>query len=392
MRLNFAGISMTDLCQELLDQAAADPSDASALLDASVILQFYGEDELARQIQAEALAVQRHYLIPAQRPVRLRLLALLAPGNLMANVPLDCLLEDSDVELHRYYVTDPQNDLSTLPPHDVLFVAMCETEANRAILASLQEHLRDWPRPVLNAPDHIPRVARDTASALLSPIPGVLMPPTLRFSQEKLKALIDPQRGMHNAEALGIAYPLIVRPVDSHAGNDLHKVDDPAELAAVLQTFQCDYAFVSPFIDYRGSDGQFRKYRVMLIDGRPYVAHGAISSHWMIHYLNAGMADSPAKRAEEADFMARFDTGFARRHANALQAINRAIGLDYLGIDCAEMPDGRLLVFEVDHAMVVHSMDPVDVYPYKPANMQRIFMAFRAMLFRTAGLRLPELE
>jgi len=392
MRRNFAGERLDGLCQRLIQQAQDNPDDAAALLDASVILQLYGNDDLALQLQTEALKVQRHFYLPSTRPTRLRLLALLAPGNLMANAPIDCLLEDSDVELHRYYITDAQDDLSTLPPHDVLFVAVCETEANRAILDALQERLREWPKPVLNVPQHIPHVARDTAAALLAPIPGVCMPPTLRLPWGALLALSDTQQGPIHAHTLGIAYPLIVRPVDSHAGNDLHKVDDPAALAAVLQAFPCDDAFVSPFIDYSGSDGQFRKYRVMLIDGRPYVAHGAISSHWMIHYLNAGMADDAAKRAEEADFMARFDEGFARRHADALQAINRAIGLDYLGIDCAEMPDGRLLVFEVDHAMVVHAMDPVDVYPYKPATMQRIFRAFRAMVFRAAGLPLPELE
>lgn len=186
-------------------------------------------------------------------------------------------------------------------------------------------------------------------------------------------------------------FPLIVRPLDSHAGNDLHKVDTPADLADALATLPGDEGFVAPFIDYRSADGQFRKYRVMLIDGKPYIAHGAISSHWMVHYLNAGMADSPEKRAEEAAFMASFDEAFAVRHAVALKAIHDAIGLDYLGIDCAETRDGKLLVFEIDHAMVVHAMDPMDLYPYKQPVMHKLFAAFRAMLFKAAGKTVPEL-
>ena len=83
--------------------------------------------------------------------------------------------------------------------------------------------------------------------------------------------------------------------------------------------------------------------------------------------------------------MAGFDAGFAARHAAALAGIQACIGLDYLGIDCAETADGRLLVFEIDHAMVVHAMDPVEVYPYKQAAMRRLFTAFRAMLGRAAG-------
>ena len=42
--------------------------------------------------------------------------------------------------------------------------------------------------------------------------------------------------------------------------------------------------------------------------------------------------------------------------------------------------DGGLLVFEADHCAIVHDMDPVNVYPYKPAQMQAIFAAFAAML------------
>jgi hypothetical protein len=34
--------------------------------------------------------------------------------------------------------------------------------------------------------------------------------------------------------------------------------------------------------------------------------------------------------------------------------------------------------------MIVHNMDPVDVFPYKPAHMSKIFDAFAAMLHRRA--------
>ena len=119
------------------------------------------------------------------------------------------------------------------------------------------------------------------------------------------------------------------------------------------------------------------KYRIVLIDGRPYVCHMAISEHWMIHYLNAGMTESAEKRAEEARFMASFDDDFAHRHAAALRAIHERMGLDYLGIDCGETADGELLIFEVDSNMIVHAMDPVDLFPYKQPQMRKVFAAFR---------------
>ncbi|WP_043353048.1 hypothetical protein [Methylobacterium sp. B1] len=75
--------------------------------------------------------------------------------------------------------------------------------------------------------------------------------------------------------------------------------------------------------------------------------------------------------------MATFDAAFAQRHRAAFAEIHRRIGLDYLILDCAESTDGRLLIFEADTGMVVHDMDPVDLFPYKLPQMRRVFSAFQ---------------
>ena len=64
--------------------------------------------------------------------------------------------------------------------------------------------------------------------------------------------------------------------------------------------------------------------------------------------------------------------------------MNASLGLDYSQIDCAELPDGRLLVFEADVAAIIHQMDPPDLFPYKAAHMQRVMAAFGAMLHHQA--------
>ena len=79
--------------------------------------------------------------------------------------------------------------------------------------------------------------------------------------------------------------------------------------------------------------------------------------------------------------MASFDA-FAGRHAAAFEALSRTMGLDYFAIDCAEAPDGRLLIFEADTAMIVHDMDPPDLYPYKGPAMASLFAAFQALIGR----------
>lgn len=80
--------------------------------------------------------------------------------------------------------------------------------------------------------------------------------------------------------------------------------------------------------------------------------------------------------------MAQFQHTFARRHAAAFAALNDVIGLEYYSIDCAETPDGRLLVFEADNAAIIHMMDPPELFAYKRPHMQAVFAAFAEMLTR----------
>lgn len=180
----------------------------------------------------------------------------------------------------------------------------------------------------------------------------------------------------------GFTYPILVRPRGSHAGIGLQKIDGSVELASYASEHSEPAYFVTPFLDYRSPDGLYRKSRVALLDGEPYLCHRAVSSDWMVHYLNAGMDQSAAKRADEALAMAQFDNTFAERHRDALAEIYRQLPFNYFSIDCSELADGRLLMFEADTAAIIHLMEPADLYPYKHAQMRRVFDAFRAMLQR----------
>jgi glutathione synthase/RimK-type ligase-like ATP-grasp enzyme len=384
MRLRFEGQDLGPLAARLIQRAQDDPQDANALMDLATTLELNFKPDIALATQARALQMQSLYSLPPRGEPALRLLSLAAPGNLTTNAPLAFLLEDSDVALDTLYVGPGVAPASELPDHDVLFVAVGESEATQALLQELVPVIRDWPRPVLNPPEQIMRTSRDGAYALLHDAPGIVIPPSLRMERSELE-LLGRGAGQRQDLPAGMAFPLIVRPVDSHAGHDLAKLDSPAEIEPYLANVAETRFFLSPFVDYRDDDGLYRKYRVVLIGGRPYAGHMAISEHWMIHYLNAGMLESAAKRAEEARFMERFDEEFACKHAAAIAAINERLAVDYLVIDCAETAAGELLVFEVDTGAVIHSMDPPELFPYKLPAMRKVFTAFRALLGERAG-------
>ena len=389
MTMAFEGVDLTPIAKQLIERASVDEADAEALLDLSTVLQLQGIRDVGLATQAQALQIQRVYELPAAKAPAIRLLALMAPGDLMTNTPLPFLIEDSDIALTLLYLLPGEPVPHDLPAHDVAFIAVSESDLTHALLDQLAERVPSWRGPVLNRPDRIARTSRAQACERLADAPGVSMPASARSTRDALQQLSIGTREVGDVLPGG-GFPLIVRPVDSHAGHGLEKVESATELAAYLQASAGDAFFISRFIDYRSADGLFRKYRVVLVDGVPYAGHMGVSAHWMIHYLNAGMTESAAKRAEEEAFMRNFETGFARRHAVALRAISERCGLDYLVIDCAETARGDLLVFEVDPGAVVHAMDPVDLFPYKRLPMDKVFAAFRTLLVRSIESACPQ--
>jgi glutathione synthase/RimK-type ligase-like ATP-grasp enzyme len=384
MRQAFMDVDLRPLGAELLARAQANPDDANAVFDFSTVLQLTGEREAALAVQMEAIRLNPLYSIPSVLPTRLRLLTIMGPGDLMSNTPIEFLLEDSDVALDMLFLTLDTAWPETVPDHDVLLVAIAESEANRDLLPLVAQLVANWPRPVINRPEHIAVLSRDGVCAALEGVAGMLLPKTIRTDRGSLGALAAGDITV--AELLpGDDFPLIVRPLGSHAGTDLDKVVDGAELSTYLGRVGGGEFYLSRFIDYSGADGLFRKYRVVLISGVPYICHFAISKHWMIHYLNAGMTESLEKRQQEEECMLHFDDEFAARHRDALAEINQRIGLEYVGIDCAETADGELLIFEIDNAMIVHGMDPVDMFAYKKPIMQKVFTGFRALLESVRG-------
>ncbi len=372
------GASPEDL-HGMIDRSDADP--AARLYDTAIAYQLAFRRAEGLDLLDEALAQSPLFRTRGADPgeARIRVLALVAPGELMANVPLDFITNHLDVRLDLLFVRPGRSLPDTVPDHDVAFFASGDPDPDT--LQRLQRLYAAWPRPALNDPRFLPLLARDRLSRLLAGIPGLCSPPAVAVGRAELEALVR-AGGDIGALLAGGGYPVLVRPLWSQAGHGLKKIESARDLATYLMfSFETSY-YVTRFVDYRSADRLFRKYRVAFIEHRPYLCHTAVSANWMVHYLNAGMTDSAGKRAFEAQAMATFDTGFARRHATAFGALHQRLPFDYYSIDCGELPDGRLVVFEADTAAIIHLMDPQEMFPYKHVQMRRVFDAFGAMLRR----------
>jgi hypothetical protein len=371
-----------DALQAFNARPVQSPQDAAALaLDSAVALGLRFRARESAVLQRQALTLAQLFRVGnafgAQTTRPLRLLAVVAPGDFMVNTPLDFITQHLDVQLDLLFVVPGQPLPRAIPEHDIAFFAV--SLAKEVEWERLDALFRAWPRPALNRPARVARLSRDAVASGLGGLTGICCPEAVRVGRMALTAHVA---GAARLEFL--AEPTLIRPLQSHAGQDLAKLACDADLARYLSQSAGDDFFLTRFVDYRGNDGLFRKYRVVFIEDTPFLCHMATSQHWMVHYLNAGMEEHEERRAEEARAMDGFLDGFARRHVDAFGALHDWMELDYFQIDCAETQDGRLLVFEVDVAAIIHLMDPPDLFPYKAPQMRRVFRAFEAMLRRRA--------
>jgi len=285
-----------------------------------------------------------------------------------ANIPLDHLLPRHHATQLRWFI-DYATDHEALPPHDLILNAIGDPDLMPPLAPSVRRLLDRTDRIVLNHPDRIRMTGRADLPGLLAGIPDIVIPAVSRVAR-------DEPSSWRTAHRL----PVIVRPAGSHGGVDLVLAATEAEAAHAIS--RSPHAYLTDFIDYRTpADGFYRKCRAIFVDRAVHPYHLAIAPDWLVHYWTAGMAGDAARRAEEAAFLDDPATAIGPRAMAALSAIAARLDLDYGGIDFSILPDGRLLVFEVNATMLVHpETDPV--FAYKNPAVARIQAEFARLINR----------
>ena len=355
---------------QLLDEARQDADQANMFMRLSVLFSSLGALELAREMHDRALQWRRIFRYSCKQSPTVRLLAVMGEGWGLENAPVEYLLENSDIQLWLVFLDAEGRLPVAIPDHDIVLIGLGEDSRKTAQFETLSSVFSAGPRPLINRPEFVLNCARDRVYGFFKEVPGLAVADTRVMSRKNVS--ID-------------CFPKIIRPVDSHGGDGLAKIADENMLSAYLETHADDLFYVIDYVDYRSPDGLFRKMRIALIDGKPYICHLAISDDWIVHYIPAGMEFSAGKRAEEEALMHSFDQDFAVEHEATLRCIHEKLGLDYVVLDCSLLPDGRLLLFEADSRAWIHAVDPVAIFPYKPPVMQKAFDAFRTMLLQRLG-------
>jgi len=309
------------------------------------------------------------------RPVRVLMPISVADGNIAARVFLS-----DQVFAVTTLCMEFCGESQIMPPQDVVLNAIGDADLCRpALFAALTLESRSTV-PVINPPSRVLRTGRAEMAALLAMVPDIVVP---RMHMLPRAALLGAD-GATVLEGHGFRLPVLLRAPGFHTGRHFERADTPADIARVAASLPGEAVLAIECLDAAGHDGKPRKGRVMVIEGRLYPLHWAISTHWKVHYFSAEMEADAANRAEEARFLSGMGHFLGARAVRGLAAVAAALGLHYGGIDFGLLADGRIAVFEANATMALVAPKQGAEWAYRQAAYHTALLATQSMIIGKA--------
>jgi glutathione synthase/RimK-type ligase-like ATP-grasp enzyme len=306
------------------------------------------------------------------------LMLLVSSGN--GNIPTTSLLDDR-VFRTSVVVADFFDPSIPVPEHHLVFNAIGDADLCQPALEAAARLTKRTSAPIINHPSAVSQTSRVANAVRLRAIPDVVTPRTVALPRA---ALAGPS-ALAAISRHGFQFPLLLRTPGFHTGHNFVLVESAAELRTAAANLPGDDLLVIEYLDAWGEGGYARKYRVMIVDGRIYPLHLAVSRSWKVHYFTADMADRADHRSEDAAFLRSMPSVIGERAIRALERIATELALDYGGIDFGLSPDGGVLLFEANATMVVNPPGADQRWDYRRPAVAKILEAVNAMILGRAA-------
>lgn len=310
-------------------------------------------------------------------------LQLISSGG--GNIPTASLLDDRTF-MTTVIVADHLDLSVPQPPHQLVFNAIGDADLCKPALEAATRLVQRMKAPVINSPSAVRQTGRMANAQRLASLPGIVTPRIVSIARSVLAG----PHGVATIALDGFTYPLLLRSPGFHTGRNFVLVESAAALPEAAATLPGDDLLVIEYLDARGSDGNARKYRVMMIDGEIYPLHLAISRQWKVHYFTADMAEQESHRLEDAAFLDDMLGVLSAKAIAALKRVQDELALDYGGVDFGLNTEGDVLLFEANATMVVMPPSPGELWAYRRDAVSKILDATVAMILKRAtGGALP---
>jgi tetratricopeptide (TPR) repeat protein len=361
----------------------SDPHHAQAHQGLGAVLADFGDRDRAREhfrkgFQGHAISTLPYRGSAAPVP----LLQLVSSGG--GNIPTAPFLDDC-IFSTSVAVADYLDPAAPLPPHRLIFNAIGDADlCGGALEAAIHLTSRSG-APVINDPRAVMKRGRIDNARRLAHLGGVVAPKILLTARDVLTGASGAAWVLNRQ----LTFPLLLRSPGYHTGRNFILVENETDLRQAAASLPGAELLVIEYLDARGKDGSARKYRVMLIGGKIYPLHLAISRNWKVHYFTSDMADQAGHRAEESAFLADMRSVVGDKAMAALSAIGDALGLDYAGVDFGMNANGDLLLFEANATMVIATPDPDPRWAYRRPAITSAIDAVVAMIRERAADNVP---
>lgn len=286
------------------------------------------------------------------------------------NNTLNLLLDHERSQLFTITLGGIRPKQIQLPDGDIVLNSICDPDTNRRALNQAIKLFKPLSIPVINPPELLLNTTREQTYKQLDGIKGLYVPKAVKITPTRLSDVPE----ILKTEKLG--YPYIFRSTGEHGGEGMALINSENDLEQLEQfAFDGRSFYAIEFVDFQSDDGLYRKYRIVLIDGKFYPRHLIISKSWNIHSeTRAELMESDEKyKEEELAYLNNPHPALAQQ----CQDIYEKIPLDFVGVDCHINDKGEMLIFEVNACMRIVADKAID---YQKPFMDNIKSAFNAML------------
>ena len=274
-----------------------------------------------------------------------------------------------------------QVQLALLPAADVAVQGL------GVLVPWLQDPVEAWSTAALRqACDLVERCAGQGIAVVNHP--ARLVHAGKRSTAERLAAIgvrtprslaIDPAR----PEAARAALPgtILVREDWHHGAASLYLPPDASIEVDAVAGFRRPIAV--EFVDTRGVDGLFHKYRCLVAGDHAITMHHLAAPEWEVRGDNkrttADLLAAEARHIRMPD-----------PHRSVFQAARRALELDFVAFDYACLADGGIVVWEANPFPFLRFGPREPHLLYRDAAVHRAYAAMAGLYLDRAGLAVPE--
>lgn len=280
----------------------------------------------------------------------------------------------------NYFRTPRRWDFSQF---DVVLNTITDPDQNPKTIKVVERITRGFDH-VVNRPEVLQTTTRSEVAKRLESTPKLVVPKVIRLrypTLERLRARVAEH---------AFRFPAILRQAGMHTGKIIGVVDRAEDLDPVFGDRKHEY-FLTEFVNFASADGLYRKMRVFFIGNEVLFKHLIVSSQWNVHAKDRAdiMAGRDDLRREEQQLVEGGFTTFRVGIDDCLREIKSRIKLDYFGMDCALLADGRLVLFELNATMNFFPLSPDPRFAYLQAGVEPAKEAMSRLLASRARSTTP---